>query len=175
MSEDEITAAVWSCNPSKAPGYDGFNIKFIKYMWDIIGKDVISFVHNFFSTGFLPPRVNTTWITLVPKKTDAKELGDFRPISMVGCLYKIISKILSRRLKEVMPFLVGHNQTGFIAGRQILDGALTANAIITWLTKSKKPGVLLKLDFQKAYDTVDWVFFLCFTTNGVWCTLEGFD
>ena len=120
--------------------------------------------------------VNTTWITLVPKKTDAKELGDFRPIGMVGCLYKIISKTLSRRLKKVMSFLVGENQTTFIAGRQILNGALIANEIIAWLKKSNKPGVLLKLNFQKAYDMVDWVFFgLCLTTNGVWCILEGLD
>jgi len=116
-------------------------------MWDVIGNDVISFVQDFFSTGSLPPRVNTTWITLIPKKSGAMEIGDFRSISMVGCLYKIISKVLTNRLKEVMPILVGENQTAFIAGRQIIDSALIANEVITWLSKTKKLGALLKVDF----------------------------
>ena len=76
-------------------------------------------------------------------------------------MYKIIFKTLSKRLEEVMPFLVGENQIAFIARRQILDGDLIANDIIAWLKKSKKPGELLKLDFQKAYDMVDCVFLDC--------------
>jgi len=158
VSIEEIKAAVWGCNPSKAPGYDGFNIKFVISMWDVIGNDVISFVQDFFSIGSLPPRVNTTWITLIPKRSGAMEIGDFRPISMVDCLYKIISKVLTNRLKVVMPILVGETQTAFIAGRQIVDSALIANEVITWLRKIKKSGVLLKVDFQKAYDMVEWHF-----------------
>ena len=127
-------------------------------MWDVIANDVISFVQDFFSIGSLPPRVNTTWITLIPKRSGAMEIGDFRPISMVDCLYKIISKVLTNRLKVVMPILVGETQTAFIAGRQIVDSALIANEVITWLRKTKKSGVLLKVDFQKAYDMVEWHF-----------------
>jgi len=84
------------------------------------------------------------------------EVTDFRPISLVGSLYKVIAKVLSNRLKAVLPKLVGESQTAFVAGRQILDGALIANEVVHWLKKKKKQGVLLKLDFQKAYDTIDW-------------------
>jgi len=65
---------------------------------------------------------------------------------------RIIAKILSRRLREVLPKLVGETQTAFVKDRQIIDGALIANETVNWLSKKKKSGVLLKLDFEKAYD-----------------------
>jgi len=96
-----------------------------------------------------------TWVTLLPKKKEAVDIKDFRPISMVGCVYKVIAKVLSRRLRGVVHTLVGDSQTAFISGRQILDGALIANEAVTWLRKRTMEGVLLKLDFQKAYDTIN--------------------
>lgn len=77
---------------------------------------------------------------------------------MVGCIYKIIAKTLVARLKTVMPGLISETQTTFISERQILDGALIANEVVHWLKKEKKMGVLIKLDFQKAYDSVRWSF-----------------
>lgn len=77
---------------------------------------------------------------------------------MVGCLSKIISKILARRLTGVMPLLVGETQSAFVQKRQILDSVLVANKVIWWMKKKKWKGVLLKLDFHKAYDNVRWDF-----------------
>jgi len=74
----------------------------------------------------------------------------------VGSVYKVIAKVLSKRLRHVLPSLIGETQSAFVQGRQILDGALIANETVQWLKAKKKEGVLLKLDFQKAYDTVDW-------------------
>ena len=67
----------------------------------------------------------------------------------------MIVKILSRRLRHVLPNLIGETQIAFVSGRQILDGTLISNEV-HWLKKKKKSGVPLKLDFQKAYDTIDW-------------------
>jgi len=89
------------------------------------------------------------------KKKGTSDVKDYRPIRMVGSIHKLISKILSRRLREVLPHLVGESQYAFIKGRQILDGALVANEVVNWLKKTKSSGVLLKLDFEKAYDTID--------------------
>lgn len=86
------------------------------------------------------------------------ELKDFRPISMVGCIYKIIAKILAQRIKKVMPTLIGETQSVFVMERQILDGALVANELVSWAKKNMKEIVLLKLDFQKAYDSISWSF-----------------
>ena len=77
---------------------------------------------------------------------------------MVGAIYKIISKILSARLKAVIAQLVDESQSAFVMNRQILDGVLIANESIRWFKKKKIPGTLIKLDFQKAYDSVKWSF-----------------
>lgn len=73
---------------------------------------------------------------------------------MVGSIYKVISKILALTLRKVMPTLIGETQITFVAGRQILNGALVANEIFNWAKRSKKEVALLKLDFQKAYETI---------------------
>ena len=143
-SYEEIKEAVWSCcGPSKAVGYDELNLNFIKNMWDEIGAEISKFILDFFQSSLFHPEIN---------------MKDFRPISMVGCLYKIIAKILANRIKEVMPILVGETQTAFVHNRQILDNALIANEVVWWLKKRKFKAILLKLNFQKAYDTVRWSF-----------------
>ena len=152
----EITAAIAECDPLKAPGYDGFNLKCIKHMWSVIGDDFYTYILNFFATGTLHASFNTAWVTLIPKKKGVLEVADFRPISLVGSLYKVMAKILSSRLKTVLPNLIGDSQTAFVSSRQILDGALIANEVVHWLKVKKKQGMLLKLDFQKAFDTIDW-------------------
>lgn len=73
-------------------------------------------------------------------------MGDIRPISLVGSLYKIISKVLSVRIKEVMGVLVSSTQSAFIHGRQILDNILIANECVDSLQRDKKEGVVCKLD-----------------------------
>ena len=156
VTRKEIQDALDSCDPSKAPGYDGFNLKFIKKLWPVIEDDFCAYISRFFETGRLHESFNTTWIVLIPKKKGILEVSEYRPISLVGSLYKLVAKILSRRIKEVMPSIIGETQTAFVSGRQILDGALVANEVIQWLKKRSKAGVLMKMDFQKAYDTVDW-------------------
>ncbi|KAK7268946.1 hypothetical protein RIF29_21657 [Crotalaria pallida] len=153
-SLEEIKKSVWDCESSRAPGYNGFNFGFVKRMWDVVGDDFFRFINNFFQQGKLLNEVNRTWVTLIPKIDGACELKHFRPISMVGCIYKVIAKILSNRLKKVLPNLIGETQSTFIGERQILDGALIANEVVNWCKKKKKEAVLLKLDFQKAYDTI---------------------
>ena len=111
-----------SCDPSKAPGYDGFNLKCIKQLWPVLGEDFCAYILNFFETGTIFAGFNTTWVTLIPKKKGLLEVSDFRPISLVGSLYNVIAKILSSRLKLVLPKLIGESQTAFVAGRQSLMG-----------------------------------------------------
>jgi len=156
VTMQEIKDALSSCDPSKAPGYNGLNLKCIKHVWPVINEDFCAYILKFFETGTMHASFNTTWVTLIPKKEGLLKVSDFRPISLVGSLYKVIAKILSSRLKSVLPKLIGDSQTAFVAGRQILDGALIANEVVHWLKKKKKQGVLLKLDFQKAFDTIDW-------------------
>ncbi|GJZ74574.1 reverse transcriptase domain, reverse transcriptase zinc-binding domain protein [Tanacetum coccineum] len=81
---------------------------------------------------------------------------DYRPISLIGCAYKVITKILATRLFKVMPKIISPNQTAFISGRQILDGVLIANEIVNYAKKSGMKFLLFKVDFEKAFDCVNW-------------------
>ncbi|XP_016173366.1 uncharacterized protein LOC107615862 [Arachis ipaensis] len=157
-SGEEIREAVWDCESSKAPGSDDYNLNFIKRCWEDIGQEFTAAVMDFFQSAKLPADANVTWVTLAPKFVGAKEIKDFRPISMVGCVYKVIFKVLVRRMRTVMPDLVGETQSAFVKGRKIHDGALIACETVQWLKSRRKKATIIKLDFQKAYDRVRWSF-----------------
>ncbi|GJZ61349.1 putative RNA-directed DNA polymerase, eukaryota, reverse transcriptase zinc-binding domain protein [Tanacetum coccineum] len=95
---------------------------------------------------------------LIPKKKDPLGFFDFRPISLIGCVYKVISKILATRLAKVINSIIGPNQSAFIEGRQILYGCLVANEVIRMATFEKHELLLFKVDFEKAFDSVNWNF-----------------
>jgi hypothetical protein len=94
-------------------------------------------------------------VSLIPKKARAVEIKDFRPISLVGGLYKIISKVLTNRLKSLLGKIVSSSQNAFIRGRQIMDSILVANECLDCQISSREDGVLCKLDLEKAYDHVN--------------------
>ena len=126
-SDEVIKNVVWDCDSSKVPGPDGYNLNFIKKCWNLFSVDFLQCVGDFFNIGRLLKKANMTWVTLTPKFNEAKEIKDFRPISMIGCIYKVVVKVLANQLRKVMNGLVGETQTTFVQGHQILDGALIAN------------------------------------------------
>lgn len=129
FSCEEIHNDVASCDSDKAPGPDGFNFKFIKSAWDIVKHDIYEIVHSFWATSQLPQGCNVAYIALIPKIDNPTNFKDFRPISMVGCIYKIIAKLMAKRLQKIMGTLIGPLQSSYIEARQILDGALVAGRI----------------------------------------------
>jgi len=98
------------------------------------------------------------FIMLVPKKDNSSYLNEFKPISLIGCVYNILSKILADRLKKVLPSVIDVNQSVFLLGRGMLDNILVANKTVDYLKKEKKSEVFVKVDFEKAYNSVDWKF-----------------
>ena len=97
---------------------------------------------------------------LIPKKGGAEDLGDFRPISLLGGLYKLLAKVLANRLKKVLGKVVSPAQNAFVLGRQILDASLIANEVIDSWQERKEKGFICKLDIEKAYDNINWQFLL---------------
>ena len=106
FSDDEIKNALWSIPNEKASGLDGFNSKFYKAFWSIVGNDVISAIKLFFLTGKMLKSWNTNTITLIPKVQCPSHPRDFRPISCCHVLYKCISKLICSRLKLVLGDLI---------------------------------------------------------------------
>ncbi|GJU80975.1 RNA-directed DNA polymerase, eukaryota [Tanacetum coccineum] len=156
VSNEEIKKAVWDCGVDKSPGPDGFTFGFYKRFWSLIEKDVLAAVKYFFHYSRIPKGCNSSFIALIPKTPEAKMVKDFRPISLIGSLYKIITKILANRLVVVLGDIVNEVQSAFVADRQILDGPFILNEVLQWCKLKKKHSFILKIDFEKAYDSVRW-------------------
>ncbi|GJX99336.1 RNA-directed DNA polymerase, eukaryota, partial [Tanacetum coccineum] len=146
ITRDEIRAAVWGCGENKSPGPDG---------------------------GMFPKGNNASFIALIPKVTDAKFVTDFRPISLIGSVYKVVTKILANRLSLVISDLVSDTQSAFVANRQILDGPFIMNELLAWCKRKRKQALIFKVDFAKAYDSVRWDYLLdvlhAFGFGPNWC------
>ncbi|GKD69232.1 RNA-directed DNA polymerase, eukaryota [Tanacetum coccineum] len=149
FSEEEVKAAVWSCSGSKSPGPDGMNFNFIKRHWELVKDDFMMCFKQFEQSGRLARGVNPSFIILVPKTKDSLEISKYRPISLIGCIYKVISKALANRLAKVMHQIISPDQTAFISRRQILDGVLIANEVINYAIKWAWSWFSLRLTSRK--------------------------
>ena len=159
FTEDEVFGALLGCSGDKAPRPDGFSMAFWQFVWDFVKDDVMSFFKEFYEHGKFVKSLNATFLVLIPKKAGAEDLRDFRPISLLGSLYKWLAKVLANRLKKVVGKVVSKAQWAFVEGRQILDAVLIANEAIDSVLKNNEKGILCKLDREKAYGNVDWFLF----------------
>ncbi|XP_013583433.1 PREDICTED: uncharacterized protein LOC106292388 [Brassica oleracea var. oleracea] len=160
-SDAEIKDAVFAINPDKVPGPDGMTSLFNQRFWNHIGKDIMCIVREFFETGEFDERMNQTNICLIPKNERPANMAEFRPISLCNVSYKIISKILSARLKKILPELISETQSAFVARRLITDNILVAKEMFHALRTNHSCNskyVAIKTDMSKAYDSVEWGF-----------------
>ncbi|XP_050217654.1 uncharacterized protein LOC126668506 [Mercurialis annua] len=160
FSEEEILSTLMNCEDNKAPGPDGFNFFFYKRAWHIMKYDFLQLFSTFHSTGTFPPGINTAFLVLIPKIKGATNLTDFRPISLINGVFKLLSKVLANRMSLVLPHIISENQFGFIKGRNIHDCHMIASEILHIAARRKEKLFLLKLDFKKAFDSISWDFIL---------------
>ncbi|GJX38590.1 RNA-directed DNA polymerase, eukaryota [Tanacetum coccineum] len=146
---------------------------FMQKYWSLVGADFCDAVDYFFKSGTFPRGCNSSFIALIPKVNDAKFVNDFRPISLIGCVYKVITKVLANRLATVISDLVSETQSAFVANRQILDGPFILNEVLNWCKRKRKQAMFFKVDFAKAYDSVRWDYLLdilhAFGFGPNWC------
>ncbi|MCI17898.1 cysteine-rich receptor-like protein kinase, partial [Trifolium medium] len=114
FSMEEVKAAVWDCDSYKSPGPDDINFGFIKDFWSELQADILRFIAEFHRNGKLTKGLNATFIALIPKVDSPQRLNDFRPISLVGSLYKILAKVLANRLRLVIGSVIPESQTAFV-------------------------------------------------------------
>lgn len=119
---------------------------------------VINKIQLFFSTGCLAPSINKTYVRLIPKITGAQSVEDYKPIAQCNIYYKIISKLLSIRLKTVLGSIVSKNQTAFISGMAIADNVLITHEVLHFLKTSKAEKnctMAVKTNMSKRYDRIE--------------------
>ncbi|XP_057452303.1 uncharacterized protein LOC130744130 [Lotus japonicus] len=115
-------------------------------------------LHDFWRSGVWPKGCNTSFIALVPKIECPQQLNDFRPISLIGCVYKVISNVLANRIRLVLGKIIDEHQFAFLVGRNMLDSVVIASEIIHEAKNLKKATMVFKVDYEKAYDSVEWDF-----------------
>ena len=130
VSRDEIYSALKEMNDVKAPGIDDFNSKFFKAAWSIVKEDVCNGIEEFFETGQMLKAINCTLITLIPKSPDASTVKEYRPIACCTTLYKIISKVLTKRMSKVLTTIISESQSAFVPGKAIQDNIMLAHELI---------------------------------------------
>ena len=148
FSEEEIVGALKDLNDEKALGHDGFTGAFWQFSWDFVKGEVLEEFNDLYEIGRFVRSLNSTFIVRVPKKGRAEDFKDFRPISLVGSLYKLIAKVLAKRLKKIMGGLVNKAQNAFVEGRQILDAPLIANEVIDSMLRERR-GYPLQIGHRK--------------------------
>ncbi|RVW40043.1 Transposon TX1 uncharacterized 149 kDa protein [Vitis vinifera] len=157
FSEVEIHAALMGMNGDKAPGSDGFMVAFWQRCWETVKEDVLDMFKEFHEQNSFIKSLNHTFLVLLPKKGGAEDMGDYRPISLLGGLYKLLTKVLANRLKKVIGNVVSSDQNAFIKGRQILDASLIANEVIDSWQKRGEKGLI------------------CYAKDGIWAKMVGMD
>ena len=167
LSPLELLTALKAMPNNKTPGSDGLPKEFYLACWEFIGNDLTMILNSALSSGNLTLSQKHGIITLIKKPVDETkpgwqdahlQPGNKRPISLLNCDYKILSKSLCNRLKLVMPSLVSPFQTCGVPGRAIHENVAIMRDIVAISNARGWPCALLSLDQQKAFDRVEWPF-----------------
>ena len=143
----------------KSPGDDGYTAEFYKQFFSLLGQDLVNSFNAAFDIGEMSVSQRRGVITLLPKEdSNLLLLSNWRPITLLNTDYKIASKVIAKRIERVLPSIIHPDQTGFMEGRYIGQNIRLINDIIQQTELQKIPGILLFLDFQKAFDTLEWSF-----------------
>lgn len=167
VSAMEIKDAVFDMGDDKAPGPDGYSAAFFKKNWATVGDSVTVAILEFFRNGKLLKQWNHTTIALIPKSPNAQAAADYRPIACCNVTYKIITKILAKRMACLLPSIIDPAQGAFVGGRCMSDNIFLAQELIRGYGRKRTASrCMIMVDLRKAYDTIDWKF-LCDVLRGL--------
>lgn len=161
FTEEEVWQVIKEIPSDRAPGLDGFIGVFYHKAWPVIKHDIMAVLLKLFVgdvRGF--SKLNKAHIVLIPKSAEALEVGDYRPISLPHSFSKLFTKMLAMRARKRMHETVSINQSAFIKGRSIHDNFLLVRQVARKIHQSRRPGLFLKLDISRAFNSLSWAFLL---------------
>ena len=161
ITEAEAKKVLKNMKNGKTPGSDGYPAEFYKYFWNDIGKFVIDSLNDAFTKSKLSVTQKLGILTCLPKGEKSQEfLKNLRPITLLNVDYKILSGVLAMRMREVLPNIISDSQKGFLKDRYIGENIRLVFDIIQFLKKIRKQGLILLIDFEKAFDSIEWEYIL---------------
>ena len=161
ISQEECSELLDSFQSNKSPGNDGIPAEFYRKFWPLISESFIRCANECFEKGEMSCSQKQAVITLLEKSgKDRALLENWRPISLVNVDTKIMSKVIAARVKKVLPSIIHYNQTGYVKDRFIGEAIRSIFDIMDFTAKENIPGLLLFIDFQKAFDSVEWEFLI---------------
>ena len=155
LTLDEVSIAMKQLPAGKAPGVDAIPAEFYQALWEDIDTDIFSFVSESIHEAHIEAELNVSKIALLPKSEDRSRVQNFRPISLLNTLYKIVAKVYANRMKPLLHNWILPSQTGFVPNRCILDNIFLAFEAMEWTLENNQELSMLLLDFEKAYDRVN--------------------
>ena len=146
-------------NRNKSPGSDGFSSEFFKEFWNKLGPFIVRSLNYGYSTGELSITQKEGIIVCIPKENKPKQfLKNWRPITLLNTVYKLGSGVIANRIKTGLDKIISKDQTGFMAGRYIGENTRLIYDLLDYTEERNIPGLLLFIDFEKAFDSVSWKF-----------------
>ena len=154
----ECTKVINNMKINKSMGLDGLSVEFYKQFWGVIGVFLVNMYNDLFEQGELTESQKISVITLIYKKGDKYLLKNYRPISLSNTDYKIIAQVLANRLHQVLPSMISHEQSGYVKNRLIGHNIRIVEDILYFTKKQNIDSIITLLDFEKAFDSIEWNF-----------------
>ena len=159
LTARECLESLKNMESNKTPGTDGIPVEFYKVFWNDIKPFFLASINASHAKGLLSISQRRGLLTLIPKKDKSLcYIKNWRPILLLNCDYKIAAKSIANRIKRTLPSVINSDQTGFQKNRFIGENIMLLNSILSYTDIEKIPGLLLFIDFEKAFDTLEWSF-----------------